>query len=184
MLISAVFDTANIEMNGRMSSIGSPGAPALTTSTSGVSLSSNTPTGTSATATMATMTYTMPAIVRPLSSTLGKVLTGSFVSSAMFTESSKPTIAKNASEVAVVTAMNQCLSLAVSNATTREKSTSPPPGERIQAHRDDEHQPGDLDDGQDDIELDALTDPAQVDQSQQKHEKHCDDDDPGGAPAD
>src|SRR6478752_2872992 len=37
MLISAEFATANIEMNGRMSPIGRPGAPALTTSTSGVS---------------------------------------------------------------------------------------------------------------------------------------------------
>ena len=54
MLISAVLDTANIEMNGRMSSIGSPGAPALTTSTSGVSLASSVPIGTSATATIAT----------------------------------------------------------------------------------------------------------------------------------
>jgi hypothetical protein len=38
MLIRAVLDTANIEMNGRMSWIDSPGAPALTTSTNGVSL--------------------------------------------------------------------------------------------------------------------------------------------------
>ena len=42
----------------------------------------------------------------------------------MFTESSKPTIAKKASDVAVVTARNAFLSAAVSNATTREKSTS------------------------------------------------------------
>src|SRR5689334_18826468 len=124
MLISAVLDTANIEMNGRMSSIGRPGAPALTTSTSGVSLASNTPTGTSATATIATITYTTPAMPRPDSSTLGNTRTGSLVSSAMFTESSKPTIAKKASDVAVVTARNAFLSLAVSNATTREKSTS------------------------------------------------------------
>src|SRR5690349_7138861 len=104
MLISAVLDTANIDMNGRMSSIGSPGAPALTTSTKGVSLASSTPTGTNATATIATITYTAPAIDNPVSSTLGKILTGSLVSSAMFTESSNPTIAKNASDVAVVTA--------------------------------------------------------------------------------
>ena len=56
MLISAVLDTANIEMNGRMSSIGRFGAPALTTSTSGVSLASSVPTGTSATAMIATRT--------------------------------------------------------------------------------------------------------------------------------
>ena len=53
-------------------------------------------------------------------------MTGSLVSSAMFTESSKPTIAKNASEVAVVTARKAFLSAAVSKAITREKSTSPP----------------------------------------------------------
>ena len=62
---------------------------------------------------------------------MGKIFTGSFVSSAMFTESSKPTIAKKASEVAAVTAMKAFLSSAVSNATTREKSTSPPP---VNAH--------------------------------------------------
>lgn len=44
----------------------------------------------------------------------------------MFTESSNPTIAKNASEVAVVTARKAFLFSAVSNAMTREKSTSPP----------------------------------------------------------
>jgi len=49
----------------------------------------------------------------------------------MFTESSKPTIAKNASDVAAVTARNAFLSAAVSNATTREKSTSAPP---VNAH--------------------------------------------------
>ncbi len=54
MLISAVLATANIEMKGRICSIGRPGAPALTTSTSGVSLASRVPIGTSATATMAT----------------------------------------------------------------------------------------------------------------------------------
>ncbi len=49
----------------------------------------------------------------------------------MFTESSNPTIAKKASEVAAVTAMKAFLSSAVSNATTREKSTSAPP---VNAH--------------------------------------------------
>ena len=53
-------------------------------------------------------------------------MTGSLVSSAMFTESSNPTIAKNASEVAVVTARNRLLSSGVSKAITREKSASPP----------------------------------------------------------
>lgn len=47
-----------------------------------------------------------PVIVRPMSMIFGKIRDGSFVSSAMFTESSKPTIAKNASAVAAVTAPN------------------------------------------------------------------------------
>ncbi len=58
-------------------------------------------------------------------------MAGSLVSSAMFTESSNPTIAKNASDVAAVTATKAFFSVAVSNATTREKSTSPP---RVNAH--------------------------------------------------
>ena len=37
---------------------------------------------------------------------LGKTFSGFLVSSAMFTESSKPTIAKNASDVPAVTATN------------------------------------------------------------------------------
>ena len=49
MLISAELATANIEMNGMMLPIGSPGAPIATTSTSGVSLAASVPTGTSAT---------------------------------------------------------------------------------------------------------------------------------------
>ena len=75
----------------------------------------------------------MPAIERPVSSAFGNTFTGSLVSSAMFTESSKPTIAKNASDVAAVTAMKAFLSVAVSNATTREKSTSAPPP--VKAHK-------------------------------------------------
>src|SRR4051794_37166587 len=51
----------------------------------------------------------------------------------MFTESSNPTMAKNASDVAVVIARNTPLSVAVSNATTREKSTSALPP--VKAHR-------------------------------------------------
>jgi hypothetical protein len=47
-------------------------------------------------------------------------LTGSLVSSAMFTESSKPTIAKNASDVAAVIAKKMLLSPAVWNETIRE----------------------------------------------------------------
>lgn len=44
----------------------------------------------------------------------------------MLTESSNPTMAKNASDVAAVTAMKAFFSPEVSNATTREKSTSTP----------------------------------------------------------
>ncbi|CAM4082856.1 hypothetical protein ACMU6081_26585 [Achromobacter mucicolens] len=58
--------------------------------------------------------------------TFGKMRLGSCVSSAMLTESSKPTMAKNASAVADVTARNTLLSSGVSNATTREKSAWPP----------------------------------------------------------
>ena len=61
----------------------------------------------------------------PVSMILGKILAGSLVSSAMFTESSKPTMAKKASEVPAVTAMKTDLSLAVSNMITREKSALP-----------------------------------------------------------
>ena len=47
--------------------------------------------------------------------TLGKIRTGSLVSSAMLTESSKPTMAKKASAVAAVTATNSALPCGVSN---------------------------------------------------------------------
>src|ERR1043165_3405013 len=43
----------------------------------------------------------------PHSNAFGKIRTGTWHSSAMFTESSKPTIAKNASEVAELTATSQ-----------------------------------------------------------------------------
>lgn len=57
MLIKAVFETANIEMTGRMLEKGSPGAAASITFTSGEeSDSASSPTGTSATAMIATMT--------------------------------------------------------------------------------------------------------------------------------
>ncbi len=62
----------------------------------------------------------------PVNITLGKMRLGSCVSSAMLTESSNPTIAKNANAVADVTARNTLLSSGVSNATTREKSACPP----------------------------------------------------------
>ena len=61
----------------------------------------------------------------PVNMIRGKIFSGSFVSSAMFTESSKPTMAKKASEVPAVMAMKIDLSSAVSNMTTREKSALP-----------------------------------------------------------
>ena len=101
----------------------------------------------------------MPAMPRPVSSIFGKILTGSLVSSAMFTESSKPTIAKKASEVAAVTAMKAFLSSGVSNATTRAKSTSRAAGECPQPDQDHQEQTTDLDDRQNHVELDALARP-------------------------
>ncbi|MNV48977.1 hypothetical protein D3C71_1409090 [compost metagenome] len=56
MLISAEFATANIEITGMMYSTGKSGAARLTTSTSGVELLANSPTGTSATAHIDTST--------------------------------------------------------------------------------------------------------------------------------
>ena len=56
---------------------------------------------------------------------LGKIRSGSWTSSAMFTESSKPTMAKNASDVPAVTATKIDLSSGVSKTTTREKSALP-----------------------------------------------------------
>ena len=61
----------------------------------------------------------------PVSIIFGKSRTGSLHSSAMLTESSKPTMAKNASAVAVATAMNVPLPSADSNTTTRSKSALP-----------------------------------------------------------
>ena len=66
-----------------------------------------------------------PVMPMPVIIIFGKFLTGSCVSSAMFTESSKPTIAKKASAVAAVTAKKAPLSFGSSNTMVREKSTSP-----------------------------------------------------------
>ena len=63
-------------------------------------------------------TYTTAVIPRPLSMTLGKILVGSLHSSAMLTESSNPTSAKNASAVAADTAMRMFLSSGDSKTTT------------------------------------------------------------------
>ena len=55
----------------------------------------------------------------------GKIRSGSWVSSTMLTESSKPTIEKNAMAVAMVTAMNRPLSSGLSKTVTRLRSPSP-----------------------------------------------------------
>ena len=54
----------------------------------------------------------MTAMPSPVSIVRGKIFSGSWVSSTMLTESSKPTIAKNAMDVAAVTARKRPLSLA------------------------------------------------------------------------
>ena len=65
------------------------------------------------------------AMPRPVSSVRGKIRSGSLVSSTMFTESSKPTIAKNAIDVAAVTARNRPLSSGLSKVVIRSKLPSP-----------------------------------------------------------
>ena len=64
---------------------------------------------------------------RPVSIVRGKIRIGSCVSSTMLTESSKPTIEKNAMAVAMVTAMNRPLSSGFSKTVTRPRSPSPRP---------------------------------------------------------
>ncbi len=64
----------------------------------------------------------VPVMPRPVSIIFGKLRTGSLVSSAMLTESSKPTIAKNASEVAAVTARKAFLSPGLWKTMVRLKS--------------------------------------------------------------
>ena len=66
-----------------------------------------------------------PVMPRPVSIILGKSRRGFSVSSAMLTESSKPTMAKKASVVAAVTAMKALLPSADSKIITREKSALP-----------------------------------------------------------
>ena len=112
------------------------------------------------------MTPVMPS---PVSIIFGKILTGSLVSSAMFTESSKPTIAKNASEVAAVTAKKALLSLgALEHHAAAEVGLAG--GERVEPDHDDEQQAGQLDEGEHDVGLDALADAAEVDDRHQGHE--------------
>ncbi len=67
----------------------------------------------------------MTAIPSPVSIVRGKIRSGSLVSSTMFTESSKPTIAKNAIDVAAVTARNMPFSSGDSKTVIRDRSPSP-----------------------------------------------------------
>ena len=67
----------------------------------------------------------MTATPRPVSIVRGKIFCGSCTSSTMLTESSKPTMAKKATEVAAVTARNRPLSSAPSKVVTRLMSPSP-----------------------------------------------------------
>jgi hypothetical protein len=63
----------------------------------------------------------------PASRIFGKVFVGSLVSSAMLTESSKPTIAKKASVVAAITGQMNMASLPALNWNARETSPWPAP---------------------------------------------------------
>ena len=65
------------------------------------------------------------AMPRPVRSVRGKIFSGSWVSSTMLTESSKPTIAKNAIDVAAVTARKMPLSSGFENVVIRSKLPSP-----------------------------------------------------------
>ena len=88
---------------------------------------------------------------------------GSLHSSAMLTESSKPTMAKNASVVAAITGQSMLPVPEVLNSRTRE--TSPCAGsDRPQADEDDDQETRQLDAGEDDIRLHALADAAKIDQ--------------------
>ena len=65
--------------------------------------------------------------MRPVRSTFGKMFEGSLHSSAMFTESSKPTMAKKASVVAAMTDQNRPLSPGGSKVKARDTSPWPDP---------------------------------------------------------
>ena len=65
------------------------------------------------------------AMPSPVSMVRGKICSGSLVSSTMLTESSKPTMAKKAIEVAAVTARNRPLSSGDSKVVMRPRSPSP-----------------------------------------------------------
>ena len=69
----------------------------------------------------------VPVSTRPVSSTFGKMRLGSCVSSAMLTESSKPTMAKKASVVPAMTPHITLPSALVLNVMVRDRSPVPAP---------------------------------------------------------
>ena len=82
-----------------------------------------------------------------MSSTLGKMRLGSLVSSAMLTESSKPTMAKKASVVPAITAQTMLPSALVLNSKARAEVAGAG-ADGPQADDDDDQQAGQLDAGQ------------------------------------
>ena len=122
----------------------------------------------------------IPVIVRPVSMILGKIRRGSWHSSAMFTESSKPTIAKNASDVADGDGQEHALVLGgVERDHPGQVGVAAGNGE----HPDQDHQQqaGQLDQGEHDVDLDALADAAEVHRRHQRHETQRDQHDPAVA---
>ena len=110
-----------------------------------------------------------PVMPRPVSIIRGKLRTGSLVSSAMFTASSKPTIAKKAIDVAAVIGEEDVLlARGVEHRHLREVGLAA--GGGVDADEDDEQQAGELDEGQHHVGLDALADPAEVDRRDEQHE--------------
>ncbi len=101
-------------------------------------------------------------MTRPASSTFGKMRVGFLHSSAMLTESSKPTIAKKASVVAAITGQNGAAVRRVLNCVTRDTSPWPEPIAHS-ADADDDQQAGQLDAGQHHVGLHALADAAEID---------------------
>ena len=96
------------------------------------------------------------------------------------TESSKPTIAKNASDVAAVTAKKTFWSLgALEDDDPREVRVALRDG--VQADEDDQQQARELDQGEYDVGLDALADAAEVDDRDQGHERQRDQHQAGSA---
>ena len=110
----------------------------------------------------------MPVIVRPESMIFGNTR-GSFVSSTMFTESSKPTMEKKASAVAPVTARRDAL-VAGGLEDHHAGEVRMPRTESEESDDDDQQQTGELDEGEEHVEPHALADTAEVDQCDEGEE--------------